>query len=112
MRILSQNGVDIPYDLYGFRQLSSDLSKIIAFQNSDEYLVVAKYSNAEKAEKAMEMLREAYCGIVKVSKEITDMEVKQIAEDIRNGFVQPMPIQEPEIECKYFQFPADEELEV
>ena len=61
MRIISQNGIaDIPYDLYGVRQLSSNLSKIIAFNNSDEYLVMAEYSSVEKAKKAMEMLHEAY----------------------------------------------------
>ena len=38
MRIISQNGItDIPYDLYGVRQLKSDLSKIIAFTNGDEF---------------------------------------------------------------------------
>ena len=45
MRIISQNGItDIPYDLYGVRQLKSDLSKIIAFTNGDEFLIMAEYS--------------------------------------------------------------------
>ena len=61
MRIISQNGItDIPYDLYGVRQLKSDLSKIIAFTNGDEFLIMAEYSTEAKAKKAMEMLRNEY----------------------------------------------------
>ena len=92
MRIISQNGItDIPYDLYGVRQLKSDLSKIIAFTNGDEFLIMAEYSTKAKAKKAMEMLRNEYMQYATAK-----------SEDYWFAFDYP----------KVFQFPADEDVEV
>lgn len=92
MRIISQNGItDIPYDLYGVRQLKSDLSKIIAFTNGDEFLIMAEYSTETKAQKAMEMLRNEYMQYATAK-----------SEDYWFAFDYP----------KVFQFPADEDVEV
>ena len=92
MRIISQNGIaDIPYDLYGVRQLKSDLSKIIAFTNGDEFLIMAEYSTEAKAKKAMEMLRNEYMQYATAK-----------SEDYWFAFDYP----------KVFQFPADEDVEV
>ena len=92
MRIISQNGItDIPYDLYGVRQLKSDLSKIIAFTNGDEFLIMAEYSPETKAQKAMEMLRNEYMQYATAK-----------SEDYWFAFDYP----------KVFQFPEDEDVEV
>ena len=92
MGIISQNGItDIPYDLYGVRQLKSDLSKIIAFTNGDEFLIMAEYSTEAKAKKAMEMLRNEYMQYATAK-----------SEDYWFAFDYP----------KVFQFPADEDVEV
>ena len=91
MRIISQNGItDIPYDLYGVRQLKSDLSKIIAFTNGDEFLIMAEYSTEAKAKKAMEMLHNEYMQYATAK-----------SEDYWFAFDYP----------KVFQFPADENVE-
>ena len=93
MRIISQNGItDIPYDLYGVRQLKSDLSKIIAFTNGDEFLIMAEYSTETKAQKAMEMLREKYKDYAKATN--------------RSNFFTMFDYP------KVFQFPQDEDVEV
>lgn len=63
MRILSQGGkVDMPYEKVCLEV--TDSGKIFAQGNiwgaEDNYIEVAKYSTAEKARKAMEMLRVAF----------------------------------------------------
>ena len=69
MRIISQNGMpvitDIPYEKVAVSQLMADPSKIIAWDvlaADDDIILMAKYSTPEKAEKAMQMLHEAYTG--------------------------------------------------
>ena len=118
MRIISQNGIaDIPYDLYGVRQLSSNLSKIIAFNNSDEYLVMAEYSSVEKAKKAMEMLRNAYVGlpILFQNVDMNESVVEKLKEWKRDGIVLLHDNADSKIEQvnnAIFKFPTDEEVEV
>ena len=118
MRIISQNGItDIPYDLYGVRQLKSDLSKIIAFTNGDEFLIMAEYSTETKAQKAMEMLRTAYAGKFVTNADITDDFNERLKELMKGGFgtVIVKDTNDSRVEFNnlngYFQFPADEDVE-
>ena len=61
---------------------------------------------------AMDMLHRAYIGMPIVAGKDVEMDVKMVSDAIRNGFVQPMPLNEAKIECDIFQFPADEDLQV
>ena len=119
MRIISQNGItDIPYDLYGVRQLKSDLSKIIAFTNGDDFLIMAEYSTETKAQKAMEMLRTAYTGRFVTNANVPDDFNEQIRELMKGGFgtVIVKDTNDSRVEFNnlngYFQFPQDEDVEV
>ena len=119
MRIISQNGItDIPYDLYGVRQLKSDLSKIIAFTNGDEFLIMAEYSTETKAQKAMEMLRTAYTGRFVTNANVPDDFNEQLKELMKCGFgtVIVKDTNDSRVEFNnlngYFQFPQDEDVEV
>ena len=61
MRIISQDGCDYPYESI---VISHDDGIICArlISNMDKRYFLAKYSTQEKAEKAMQMLHEAYTG--------------------------------------------------
>ena len=60
MRIISQDGeYDIPYESSVLR---IEANVIWAFPTQADEYIVAQYSTQEKAEKAMQMLHEAYTG--------------------------------------------------
>lgn len=61
MRIIDQNGCDYPYESIA---ISHDDGIIYArpISNMDKRYFIAQYSTPEKAEKAMQMLHEAYTG--------------------------------------------------
>lgn len=119
MRILSQDGtIDVPYEtsiLHIVTSTKAEYSKSFIFytpNNSMDSNELARYSNEAKAQKAMEMLHRAYIGMPVIAVKDVDMDVKEISDAIRNGFVQPMPLNEQKIECDIFKFPRDEEVEV
>ena len=103
MRVISQDGtIDIPYEsviiqrfgreiyflnknLTGLEQLASDMD-------------IATYSTEEKAQKAMEMLRDAY---------VSRMELDGGYDAVNGWYVQPNFWVLP----KVFQFPKDEDVE-
>lgn len=100
MRILSQDGMcDYPYDEVGLSiGYKGDKSEFYIFFHhklQDEGFKIAVYSTAEKAQKAMEMLREAY---QKRKWEPTVIEDGEITE-----------MQEWHY-SEYFRFPSDEEI--
>lgn len=112
MRIISQNGaVDVPYEMSA---ICNDDKLIILCMAGEtgKGSVIATYSTSEKAKKAMEMLHKAYIGMPIIAVKDVEIDVKRMAEDIRNGFVQPMPLNEQKIECDIFRFPQDEDVEV
>lgn len=109
MRIISQGGnADLPYEEIALCMACED---IVARHNDKEYLM-ARYSTMKKAENAMEMLHKSYIGMPVVAVKDVEMDVKMIADSIRNGFIQPMTLNEPKVECDIFQFPQDEDVEV
>ena len=125
MRILSQDGmIDVPYEQCGFivffNELFSGNWDINANIGGNKSYKMAEYSTEEKARKAMEMLREAYCGAVHMKHadyEIEDIDLSQeLEKKIREEMMKPhfldVKINNPVIECKIFQFPADDEVEV
>ena len=113
MRVINQNGRDYPYESI---VISHGDGMIYArpVSNMEKRYFIAQYSTQEKAEKAMQMLHEAYAGAPFIMKNV---EVPEgFAEQLKNmksGFItvvdhgdnvriEPMNI--------VFQFPADDEL--
>ena len=104
MRIISQDGmIDIPYENFVFGVTKDNYIVVIrdAVARPSEIVhgVVAKYSTEEKAQKAMEMLRDAY---------LSRMELDGGYDAVNGCYVQPNFWVLP----KVFQFPKDEDVEV
>lgn len=116
MRIISQNSEhDVPYEHCTFwTEYPKNIIYATPIGESDTLLQMAKYSTPEKAEKAMQLLHEAYTGGLLI---VNNAEVQEdFAEQLRNmrsGFItvvdhgdnvriEPMNI--------VFQFPAEDEL--
>ena len=97
MRVISQDGtIDIPYDsviIQRFRREIYFLNKnLIGVEQLVSDMDIATYSTEEKAQKAMEMLRNNY------------LDFMTEATPDGNGFCFNQP--------KVFQFPKDEDVEV
>ena len=97
MRVISQDGtIDIPYEsviIQRFRREIYFLNKnLIGVEQLVNDMDIATYSTEEKAQKAMEMLRNNY------------LEFMTEATPDGNGFCFNQP--------KVFQFPKDEDVEV
>lgn len=121
MRIISQNGMpvitDIPYEKVAVSQLMTDPSKIIAWDvlaADDDIILMAKYSTPEKAEKAMQMLHEAYTGAPLIIKNIEVPE--DFSEQLKNMRSGIITVHDREDNVKIepmnivFRFPQDDEI--
>ena len=92
MRIISQNGaIDVPYEMSAIRN-DDNLIILCMAGETGKGSVIARYSTSEKAEKAMEMLREKYKDYAKATNK----------SNFFTMFDYP----------KVFQFPQDEDVEV
>ena len=109
MRLISQNGaIDVPYEMSAIRN-DDGLIILCMAREIGKGSVIARYSTSEKAEKAMEMLREQYSRL-------------QVVKILASGTCEHMEksLSKYEfLECnlKYremniFQFPKDEDVEV
>lgn len=121
MRIISQDGtLDLPYEDIGITIGHNGDSKefyifahlVNSAEPKKDPQKLGTYSTEAKVQKAMDMLHKAYIGMPVVAVKDVQMDVKMVSDAIRNGFVQPMPLNEPKIECDIFKFPRDEEVEV
>ena len=121
MRVISQKDmpviIDLPYERIGVSQSYEDSNYIIGFDTAasdDDYFYLAKYSTPEKAEKAMQMLHEAYTGapLIIENIEVPDDFVEKL-KALRNGIItiidrednvriEPMNI--------VFRFPKEDEI--
>ena len=99
MRIISQNGaIDVPYEMSAIRN-DDGLIILCMAGETGKGSVIARYNTSEKAEKAMEMLREEY------GKHFFG---QGGAMATANFYVPPFAFIPP----KVFQFPQDEDVEV
>ena len=120
MRIISQNGVvDAPYENFVF-YITKD-NCIVATRDSigrpSEIArgIMGKYSTPEKAEKAMQLLHEAYSGmpVIFQNVEISDEEIPKIESILKNVVCVKIPDEPPKVERidkVVFQFPNEEDL--
>ena len=125
MRVISQDGtIDVPYEISSLSMAVGKYEDVehaaIYCHNSSTAMgtKMARYSSKEKAEKVMEMLRDAYVGmpIVMQNVDVSEDVVKQF-EKLKNSgiIVQTMNNEPSKVEyvnnC-IFQFPKDDEIEV
>lgn len=117
MRLISQDGKgDMPYENFIFRACGGD---IVASRDilTNEKQIVARYSTESKALKVMEMLRNSYCGLPIIMKnvDISDGVIELLKDLKKNGIIFQKPEENPSIEYvdnTYFKFPDDSEIEV
>ena len=87
MRVINQNGRDYPYESI---VISHGDGMIYArpVSNMEKRYFIAQYSTQEKAEKAMQMLHEAYTGAPFIMKnaEVSEDFAEQL-KDLRSGFI-------------------------
>ena len=112
MRVISQNGkLDFPYENIVVEIMDN---VIVAYTPMTSPLRMAQYKSHEKAEKAMQMLHEAYTGAPFIMKnvEVPDGFAEQL-KDMKSGFItvldrddnvkiEPMNIM--------FRFPQEDEV--
>lgn len=113
MRVISQTGDDIPYERCVLT-IFGEFVYAAPIYNLENKFVVASYSTQEKAEKAMQMLHEAYTGAPFIMKnaEVPVGFADQL-KNMRSGFIsvvdhgdnvriEPMNI--------VFRFPQEDEI--
>ena len=120
MRVISQDGtIDMPYEMVVVKRFGNAVyflnRNLAGVENQVRDIELAKYSTEEKAQKAMEMLRDTYqygkrvavpkfdeSGIDKED-DITLYNTRLINDFFKGGTYVP---------TKVFQFPKDEDVEV
>lgn len=125
MRVISQDGtIDVPYDYFSLSVVSGRYEDIhyaaIYCHNlpSPNGTKLAEYSSDKKAEKAMEMLHEAYTGMPIIFQNVEfDDSVKKMFSDFRKNVIILHSFEDTESKVEYidnviFQFPQDEDVEV
>ena len=113
MRVISQNGCDYPYESIAI-SYGDGIIYARPISNMDKRYLLARYSTPEKAEKAMQMLHEAYTGapLIMNNAEVPEDFAEQL-KNMRNGFItvvdhgdnvriEPMNI--------VFRFPQEDEI--
>lgn len=120
MRIISQNGKwDHPYDMVIIKRYKNMIfanTNLMADVGSS--VEMATYSTPEKADKAMELLRQAYTGRYITNAELSEDFEKTMQELMKHGFetVIVRDRNDSRVEFEnlngYFKFPSDEEIEV
>lgn len=110
MRVISQNGCDYPYESIAISH-GDGIIYARPISNMDKRYLIAQYSTREKAEKAMQKLRECYLGIHVVEKlndtvDCSSLSQIGIYKKNENGdYAYKLPAGE-----KIFRFPQDDEL--
>ena len=121
MRAISQDGtIDIPYEqcvIQRFREKIYFLNKnLTGVEQLVSDIEIATYSTEEKAIKAMEMLREAYVGKLKLNVDkIPNLTPGEFREKLGIGDILLCDKTNADVSFSsnyYFQFPQDDEIEV
>lgn len=112
MRLISQNGnVDIPYD----KAILLHAQDYVMARVGDKEYLMGEYSSMKKSYKAMEMLRNAYCGKVIFQNVTMGEDVLELMKEWKMQAIISKTDSEPRIEYinnNIFVFPKDEEVEV
>lgn len=115
MRIISQNGwISVPFEITAFHMAGTFIRMNMA-GDTGKGTVMAEYNTPEKAEKAMQLLHEAYSGmpIIFQNIEILDEEIPKIQSMLKNVVCVKIPNEPSKIEYinnTVFRFPKEEDL--
>ena len=113
MRIIDQNGCDYPYESIAI-SYGDGIIYARPISNMDKRYLIAQYSTQDKAEKAMQMLHEAYTGAPFAMKNVeVPVGFADQLKNMRSGFItvadhgdnvriDPMNI--------VFRFPSEDEI--
>ena len=113
MRVIDQNGCDYPYESIAI-SYGDGIIYARPISNMDKRYLIAQYSTQEKAEKAMQMLHEAYTGAPFIMKNVeVPLGFAEQLKNMRSGFItvvdhgdnvriEPMNI--------VFRFPQEDEI--
>jgi predicted SAM-dependent methyltransferase len=117
MRLVSQNGeFDVPYEIASLSRTGNIIRAYIPMVG-EKGTVMAHYSTEEKAEKAMEMLRNTYTGAffaqnIEITEDI-EKEFMKMASTKGFGIIKTM-VNSPDIKFEpaniAFRFPKDDEV--
>lgn len=116
MRVVSQNGaIDASYENFVFSITKDNCIVATRDSVSAPLEIMGKYSTPEKAEKAMQLLHEAYSGmpIIFQNIEILDEEITKIGSMLKNVVCVKIPNEPSKIEYinnTVFRFPKEEDL--
>lgn len=87
MRIISQNGCDYPYESIAI-SYGDGIIYAIPISNMDKRYLIAQYSTQEKAEKALQMLHEAYTGAPFIMKNVeVPVGFAEQLKNMKSGFI-------------------------
>lgn len=119
MRVISQNGmIDVPYEMAVIHCTETIIWMNVA-GNTGKGTFMAEYSTPEKTQKAMELLRRQYMGIMPSlvidNGNNLDAESMEILKNSTVGaLVRPANPGDVEVQIlpRIFRFPADDEIEV
>lgn len=116
MRLVSQNGkIDAPYEITPLSR-TGNIIRVYVPIAGEKGTVMATYSTEEKAEKAMEMLRNTYTGAlftqnIEVPEDVEKKCIKMAARGF--GIIKTM-VNSPDVKFEpaniVFRFPEDDEV--
>lgn len=117
MRLVSQNGgFDVPYEITSLSRTGNIIRAYVPMVG-EKGTIMAVYSTEEKAEKAMEMLRNTYTGAlfaqnIEVPEDV-EKEFMKMASTKGFGIIKTM-VNSPDIKFEpaniVFRFPEDDEV--
>ena len=114
MRVISQNGmIDVPYEMTAFHMAGGTI-RMNMVGDTGKGTIIAQYSTQEKAEKAMQMLHEAYTGAPLIMKnvEVPEDFAEQL-KNMRSGFINVID-REDKVRIEpmniVFRFPKEDEI--
>ena len=118
MRIISQSGTDYPYEQICIQMMNNQINCKTC--NSDRVDLLASYSSAEKARKAMEMLHMGYVGLMPSliisDRGISPADLEKFKQSMAGSQIMVSSERHGHIEYymlpRIFRFPADDEMEV
>ena len=114
MRIISQNGlIDVPYEMTAFHMAGGTI-RMSMVGDTGKGTIISQYSTQEKAEKAMQMLHEAYTGAPFIVNNAAVPE--DFAEQLKNMRSEIITVHDREDNVKIepmnivFRFPQEDEV--
>lgn len=113
MRIIDQNGCDYPYESIAI-SYGDGIIYARPISNMDKRYLIAQYSTQDKAEKAMQMLHEAYTGAPLIMNNAVFPEgFDEQLKNMRSGFITVLD-REDNVKIEpmniAFWFPAEDEI--